>query len=61
MPQDMIASWVGPNDEDTTKDWEEIQNNPYTQEDLENMVHSVLRLSYDIKNSDRELIATAGI
>lgn len=58
MPQDMIASWVGPNDEDTTKDWDEIQNNPYTQEDLVNMVHSVLRLSYDIKNSDRELITT---
>jgi len=30
----------------------------YTQEDLVNMVHSVLRLSYDIKNSDRELITT---
>lgn len=38
MPQDMIASWVGPNDEDTTKDWDEIQKNKYTQEDLENMV-----------------------
>lgn len=52
MPQDMIASWVGPNDEDTTKDWDEIQKNPYTKEDLENMVHSVLKLAYEIKNSD---------
>jgi hypothetical protein len=53
MPQDMIASWVGPNDEDTTKDWEEIQTNPYTQEDLVNMVYSVLRLAYNIKDSDQ--------
>lgn len=53
MPQDMITSWVGPNDEDTTKDWEDIQNNPYTQEDLMNMVYSLLRLAYAIKNSDR--------
>lgn len=52
MPQDMIASWVGPNDEDTTKDWDEIQKNKYTQEDLENMVYSVLRLAYDIKNHE---------
>jgi len=47
MPQDMIASWVGPNDEDTTKDWEEIQTNTYTQEDLVNMVivFSYLRIT----------------
>jgi multimeric flavodoxin WrbA len=51
MPQDMIASWVGSNDEDTTKDWDDIQNNKYTQEDLENMVHSLLKLACDIKNS----------
>jgi multimeric flavodoxin WrbA len=53
MPQDMIASWVGPNDEDTTKDWEEIQANPYTQEDIVNMVYSVLRLACDIKYSEQ--------
>ncbi|MDW7777099.1 MAG: hypothetical protein SCH39_12315 [Methanosarcinales archaeon] len=51
MPQNMIASWVGPNDKDTTKDWDEIQKNKYTREDRENLVHSVLRLAYDIKNS----------
>ncbi len=54
MPQDMIASWVGPNDEDTTKDWEEIQANPYTHEDLLNMVYSVLTLAYNLKNGDDE-------
>jgi multimeric flavodoxin WrbA len=51
MPQDMITSWVGPNDEDTTKDLDEIQKNPYTQEDLENMVHGILKLAIDLKNS----------
>ena len=55
MPQDMIASWVGPNDEDTTKDWEEIQANPYTHEDLLNMVYSVLTLAYNLKNGDDEI------
>lgn len=51
MLQDMITSWVGPNDEDTTKDWDEIQKNKYTQEDMENMVHSLPKLACDIKNS----------
>ncbi len=50
MPQDAVASWVGPNDEDTTKDWKAIEKNPYTKEDLANMVNSVLILSYNLKH-----------
>jgi multimeric flavodoxin WrbA len=49
MPQDAIASWVGPNDEDTTKDWDEIEANKFTQEDLGNMMNGVLRLAYELK------------
>jgi len=48
-PEDAIASWVGPNDEDTTKDWKEINENKYTQEDLENMAHSCINLAYELK------------
>ena len=50
-PEVSIASWVGENDEDTTKDWNLIQKNPYTQEDLVDMVHSSLRLACSLKNS----------
>ncbi len=49
IPDVAITSWVGENDEDTTRDWEKIEGNPYTQEDLENMVHSSLRLSCSLK------------
>jgi len=49
IPEAAIASWVGENDEDTTKDWGQIQRNRYTQEDLDNMIHSTLRLSYNLK------------
>lgn len=49
VPQDAVASWVGPNDEDTTKDWKGIQENRYTQEDLENLAYSVLRAAYELK------------
>lgn len=49
VPQDAIASWVGPNDEDTTKDWDGIKENEYTKEDLENMTHSLLRAAYELK------------
>jgi multimeric flavodoxin WrbA len=54
IPDVAIASWVGENDEDTTKDWEQIQANKYTQEDLENLVHSSLRLAYNLKLSGSE-------
>lgn len=49
-PEVSIASWVGENDEDTTKDWEQIQYNRYTQEDLENLVSSSLQLAYTLKS-----------
>ncbi|HUK92964.1 MAG TPA: NAD(P)H-dependent oxidoreductase [Methanomicrobiales archaeon] len=49
VPEDAIASWVGENDEDTTKDWDQIERNRYTQEDLWNMIHSTLRLAYNLK------------
>jgi multimeric flavodoxin WrbA len=48
-PEVSIASWVGENDEDTTKDWYQIENNRYTQEDLGNLVASSLRLAYRLK------------
>jgi multimeric flavodoxin WrbA len=48
-PEIAIASWVGENDEDTTKDWVQIQANRYTNEDLENLVSSSLRLSCALK------------
>jgi multimeric flavodoxin WrbA len=49
IPEVAIASWVGENDEDTTKDWDQIRRNKYTQEDLRNLVHSSLRLAYQLK------------
>lgn len=49
IPDVAIASWVGENDEDTTKDWDQIQQNKYTQEDLQNLIHSSLRLAYQLK------------
>jgi multimeric flavodoxin WrbA len=48
-PEVSIASWVGENDEDTTKDWDQIQRNRYTQEDLEYMVNSSLRLAVSLR------------
>ena len=45
-PEVPIAAWVGENDEDTTKDWGQIQANKYTQEDLDNLVTSSLKLAY---------------
>jgi multimeric flavodoxin WrbA len=45
LPEVAIASWVGENDEDTTKDWDQIQKNRYTEEDLSNLVASSLRLA----------------
>jgi multimeric flavodoxin WrbA len=44
-PEIAIASWVGENDEDTTKDWAQIEANRYTREDLDNLVASSLRLA----------------
>jgi multimeric flavodoxin WrbA len=52
IPEDAIASWVGENDEDTTKDWELIERNRYTQEDLENLITSSLQLAYSLKTSN---------
>lgn len=49
IPEIAIASWVGENDEDTTKDWTLIEGNRYTQEDLENLVASSLRLACALK------------
>jgi multimeric flavodoxin WrbA len=48
-PEIAIASWVGENDEDTTKDWAQIEANRYTKEDLENLVSSSLRLACALK------------
>jgi len=45
IPEVAIASWVGENDEDTTKDRDQIEANKYTQEDLDNLVRSALRLA----------------
>lgn len=53
IPDVAIASWVGENDEDTTKDWDQIQRNKYTQEDLQNLIHSSLRLAYQLKGDDQ--------
>lgn len=54
IPDAAIVSWVGEYDEDTTKDWEQLQANKYTREDLENLVHSSLRLAYHLKLSGSE-------
>lgn len=51
FPDEAITSWVGEFDEDTTKDWAQIQANRYTQEDLKNMIHSSIALAYDLKRS----------
>ena len=48
-PEVAIASWVGENDEDTTRDWGRIENNRYTIEDLGNLVTSSLRLACALK------------
>ncbi len=50
-PEVSIASWVGENDEDTTKDWGQIMKNKYTQEDLENLISSSLVLAYGLKHA----------
>lgn len=49
-----ITSWVGEYDEDTTKDWNQIQANKYTQEDLANMIHSSLNLAYRLKSDCKD-------
>jgi multimeric flavodoxin WrbA len=51
-PEVSIASWVGENDEDTTKDWGQIRANKYTQEDLDNLVTSSLTLAYHLKHTE---------
>jgi multimeric flavodoxin WrbA len=55
-PEIAIASWVGENDEDTTKDWAQIEANRYTKEDLENLVASSLRLACALKRHVAEEI-----
>ena len=59
-PEVAIASWVGVNDEDTTKDWGQIESNRYTREDLQNMVTSALRLSYALKHHTAEETGKTG-
>ena len=54
LPEVAIASWVGENDEDTTKDWDQIEKNKYTQEDLSNLVASSLRLACALKRHGAE-------
>jgi len=51
-PEVSIASWVGENDEDTTKDWDQIRKNRYTQEDLLDMMNSALRLAWNLKRQE---------
>lgn len=58
IPEVAIASWVGENDEDTTKDRALIEVNRYTQEDLSNLVASSIRLACALK--DRKTGGDAG-
>lgn len=53
-PEVAIASWVGENDEDTTKDWDQMEKNRYTKEDLSNLITSALRLAYALKHHTAE-------
>jgi len=55
IPEVSITSWVGENDEDTTKDWDQIEKNKYTQEDLLEMVNSSLQLAYTLKQGCEEV------
>jgi multimeric flavodoxin WrbA len=55
FPDVAITSWVGEYDEDTTKDWEQIQKNEYTQEDLKNMVNSSINLAYHLKEEQERV------
>jgi len=52
-PEVSIASWVGENDEDTTKDWGQIEANKYTQEDLGNLVSSSLFLASNLRDTGK--------
>ena len=52
-PEVSIASWVGENDEDTTKDWDQIETNKYTQEDLGNLVSSSLFLASNLRETGK--------
>ena len=52
-PEVSIASWVGENDEDTTKDWRQIETNKYTLEDLENLVSSSLFLASNLRDAGK--------
>jgi multimeric flavodoxin WrbA len=52
-PEVSIASWVGENDEDTTKDWGQIEANKYTQEDLGNLVSSSLFLASNLRENGK--------
>ena len=53
IPEVSIASWVGENDEDTTKDWDQIEKNKYTQEDLGNLVSSSLFLASNLRDTEK--------
>lgn len=52
IPDVSIASWVGEYDEDTTKDWDQIQQNKYTEEDLQNLINGSLRLAYQLRQGE---------
>ncbi len=52
-PEVSIASWVGENDEDTTKDWGQIETNKFTQEDLGNLVSSSLFLASNLRDAGK--------
>ncbi|MDD5024904.1 MAG: NAD(P)H-dependent oxidoreductase [Methanoregula sp.] len=60
IPEASIASWVGENDEDTTKDWDQIEKNKYTREDLLEMVNSSLQLAYTLKQGCENAKKPAG-
>jgi multimeric flavodoxin WrbA len=60
-PEVAIASWVGEMDEDTTKDWGQIEQNRYTQEDLANLITSSLRLAYRLKTADADDSSGSGL
>jgi hypothetical protein len=50
MPKEAVAFWVGPNDEDTRKDSEEIENNELTQDGIILLARACLDLVKKLKH-----------
>lgn len=50
VPEVTIESWMGENDEDTTKDWGEVQKNLFTQEKRDNLNYNSLILAISLKS-----------